>query len=78
MAGLPPPLLAPKDLDFIFTCLRKKLAVGKRSHVVFPAIPATCAPDGALKNMYHRTKACTWLTVPLRILQCTSVGRAPL
>ena len=76
--------LPPKDLDFIFTCLRKKLAVGKRLHSIFPSVPSTCPLDGAVEDMYHRTKAFTWLSVPLCILQCTfaevatPVGRAPM
>ena len=76
--------LPPKDLDFIFTCLWKKLRVGKRLHAIFPIVPSTCPVNGAAEDVYHRTKACTWLTVPLRILQCTfaevtsSAGRAPM
>ena len=45
--------LPPKGLDFIFTCLWKKLPVGKRLQAIFPTVPSTCPLDGAVEDMYH-------------------------
>ena len=76
--------LPPQDLDFIFTGLWKKLPIGKRLHAFFPWVPPTCRFEGAQEDVYHRLKVCLWLTIPVRILQCTFLavfsqsGRAPI
>ena len=67
--------LPPQDLDFIHTCLWKKLSVG--------TVSDRCPFDSSLEDVYHCTKACSWLTIPVRALQSTfppvwgSGGRVP-
>ena len=84
LAGLSPAMPSPQELDYIHTGLWKKLPVGQRLHVFFPWVPPTCPFEGSQEDMYHRLKACSWLTVPVRILQCTfglvfsASGRAPI
>ena len=63
--------LPPQDLDFIYTGLWKKLPVGKRLHALFPWVHPTCPFEGAQEDVYHRLKACSWMTVPVCTLQCT-------
>ena len=73
-----------QDLDFICTGLWKKLPVGKHLRAFFPWVPPACPFEGAQEDVYHRLKACSWLTIPVRILQCTfpavrsATGRAPI
>ena len=51
---------------------------------IWPAYSDCCPFDSALEDVYHCIKACSWLTIPVRILQCTfpSVwgpgGRVPM
>ena len=63
--------LPPQDLDFIHTGLWKKLPVGQRLHTFSPWVPPTYPVEGAQEDVYHRLKAHSWVTVPVRILQCT-------
>ena len=63
--------LPPQDSDFIYTALWKKLSVGKCLHAAFLRIPSMCPLCGACEDMYHRLKACLWLIVPLRVLDCS-------
>ena len=61
------------DKDFIRQALWKKLAVGSRLHVIFPAIVSLCPLDGLVEDHHHVLKACQFLQVPLSILrQCLS------
>ena len=72
--------LPPGDLEFIFTSLWKKLAVGERLHQIFPRIPDTCPLCGAVEGMYHGTKACAWLMTLVRVLTRavqSTTGTAP-
>ena len=75
---------SPQDLDFIHTGLWKKLPVGQCLHAFFPWVPPTCPFEGSQEDVYHKLNACSWLTVPVRILQCTfspvfsASGRAPI
>ena len=62
--------LPPPDLDFIYTSLCNKLVVGKRLHSIFAHVPSTCSLCGAVEDMYHRLKACYWLTIPVWVLDC--------
>ena len=76
--------LPPQALDFIYRGLWKKLPVGKCLHAFFPWFPPTCPFEGAQEDVYQRLKACSWLTIPVRVLQCTFLavrsvtGRAPI
>ena len=76
--------LPPQSLDFIHTGLWKKLPVGRRLHVFSPWVPPTRPFEGSQEDAYHRLKACSWLAVPVRILQCTfglvfsATGHAPI
>ena len=63
--------LPPQDLDFIHTCLWKKLSVGARLRAIWPSASDRCPFDSSLEDIYHCTKACSWLTIPVRALQCT-------
>ena len=62
----------------------KKTAVGKRLHSIFPNIPDKCPICSAVEDVYHRTKACPWLMLPVRVLYNTflavhsATGRAPV
>ena len=46
--------LPPKDLDFIYTCLWKKPAVGKHVFRIFLSILPTCPIDGAVEDVRLR------------------------
>ena len=73
-----------QDLDFIHTCLWKKLSVGARLRAIWPCVSDRCPFDSSLEDIYHCMKACSWLTIPARALQCTfppvwgSGGRVPI
>ena len=63
--------LPPADLDFIYACLWKKLSVGARLKAIWPSVSDQCPFDSFVEDIYHCTKACSWLTIPVRALQCT-------
>ena len=60
-----------QDLDFIHTCLWKNLSVGARLRAIWPSVSDRCPFDSSLEDIYHCTKACSWLTIPFQSLQCT-------
>ena len=77
-------ILPPRDLDFINTCLWKKLSVGAHHKAIWPSVSDRCPFDSSLEDVYHCTKACSWLTIPVRPVKCTfppvwsSRGRVPI
>ena len=58
-------VLPATDLIFIHTCLWKKLSVGSRMKAIWPFVLHRCPFD-----VYHCTKSCSWLTIPVWALQC--------
>ena len=55
-----------------------------RLKAIWPSVSDLCPFDSSLEDVYHCTKACSWLTILVRALQCTfppvwgSVGRVPI
>ena len=76
--------LPPVDVDFIYACLWKRLSVGARLKAIWPSVSERCPFDSSVEDIHHCTKTCSWLTIPVRALQCafpslwTSSGRATI
>ena len=77
-------VLPQADLDFIHTCLWKKLSVGARLKAIWPSVSDRCPFDSSPEDVYHCSKACSWVTIPVLALQWTfptvssSGGRLPI
>ena len=46
-------VLPPQDLDFIHTCLWRKLSVGARLRAIRPSVSDRCPFDSSLEDIYH-------------------------
>ena len=47
--------------------------MGPRMKVIWPLVSDKCPFDSAIEDMYHRTKSCSWLTIPVRA--CSALFR---